>query len=143
MGKRLVGGKEKKKKKKTPGVPSGWEVHNQRSCGLTRDTESKGRTSFRRETSRPGALAPGTVEPYPTASSQPLYLPPTEQRSVRRTSPAAGYKTPKGRRGNEAGIRKPPQLENPSLLKNEGSQPTRREGGQAKLSSPFPTGMDA
>lgn len=39
--------------------------------------------------SRPRALAPNTMELYPTASSQPLYFPPTEQSSVRHTSSAA------------------------------------------------------
>lgn len=74
---------------KSTGVPSRWEAHRQTSYSLTCNMRSEGRTSVRKEISRPRALALSFMEPYPTASSQPLYFPPTEQSSVHCTSPAA------------------------------------------------------
>lgn len=69
-------------------VPSRWEAHNQTIYSLTQNMRSKGRTNVRKEISRPRAPALSLVEPYPTASSQPLYFPPTEQSSAHCTSPA-------------------------------------------------------
>lgn len=84
---------------KSTGVPSGQEEHHQISYSRTQNTRSEGRTSVRKAISRPRALALSLVELYPTASSQPLDFPPTEQSSVHHTSPAKNTKGHERRQG--------------------------------------------